>query len=440
MQSASRELEISVVLEVEDDRPLVAVRGVVVRGATLGVGGRAPAARVVAGRRLDLDHVGAEVAQRHRRERPGENPREIRHKHTFEGSHGAYYRAPRAAEAPSSPPKHRPIHGQMSVAATPRLGARRASASRIVLRFWQAALVAGLALLAAHDTVGFAAGSRDLFDHWLYEGLEAAAAVGCLVRAARIRAERGAWLALGVALLSTTGGDVIYDFGYGGSPPFPSLADVFYLGFYPASYLGIVLLVRGRISSFNASLWLDGFTAALAAGALGASAILEVVVQSTHGSPIVVLTNLSYPLGDIVLLSLLVFVFTITGWRPGRAWLLIGAALLLNTIGDGIYLYLSAQGSYVEGGVLDVLWPASLILIGLSAWHAPARKTAARRARAANTLCHTGRLRADRCRACSWTPRSRTYTLWRSASPPSRSCSCSCAPRSRSARTRACST
>ena len=119
-----------------------------------------------------------------------------------------------------------------------------------------------------------------------------------------------AWLALGIALLSTTGGDVIYDFGYGGSPPFPSLADVFYLGFYPASYLGIVLLVRGRISSFNASLWLDGFTAALAAGALGASAILEVVVSSTHGSPIVVLTNLSYPLGDIVLLSLLVFVFT----------------------------------------------------------------------------------------------------------------------------------
>jgi diguanylate cyclase (GGDEF)-like protein len=262
----------------------------------------------------------------------------------------------------------------MSFAATPRLGVRRVGASRLVLRSWQASLILGLALLTAHDLFGFGSGHGQLFDHWLYEGLEAAAAAGCLARAARVRAERAAWVALGIALLSTTGGDIVYDFAYGGSPPFPSIADAFYLGFYPASYLGIVLLVRGRISSFNASLWLDGATAALAAGALGASAILEVVVKSTHGSRIVVLTNLSYPLGDIVLLSLLVFVFSITGWRPGRAWLLIGAALLLNTIGDGIYLYLSARGSYVEGGVLDVIWPASLILVGLSAWQTTAQR------------------------------------------------------------------
>ncbi len=246
--------------------------------------------------------------------------------------------------------------------------------SRLILRLWQASLVCGLALLAAHDLVGLGwGGSGHFFDRWLYEGLEAAAAAGCLVRAVRVGHERTAWLALGIALLSTTGGDVIYDFGYGGNPPFPSLADAFYLGFYPASYLGIVLLVRRRISSFNASLWLDGLTAALVAGAVGASALLEVVISSTHGSRIVVLTNLSYPLGDIVLLALLVFVFAVSGWRPGRAWSLIAAALLLNAIGDGVYLYLSANSSYVEGGILDALWPASLILVALSAWQAPAR-------------------------------------------------------------------
>ena len=266
----------------------------------------------------------------------------------------------------------------MGVAASPRLGLGRAWVSHTVLRLWQASLVLGLALLAIHDLLGLGSGATShFFDHWLYEGLEAAAAAGCLVRALRVRHERLAWLALGLALLSTTAGDVIYDFVYGGSPPFPSSADIFYLGFYPASYLGIVLLVRSRISRFNASLWLDGFTAGLAAGAVGASALLEVVVSSTHGSPIVVLTNLSYPLGDIVLLALLVFVFAVHGWRPGRAWLLIGAALLLNAIGDGIYLYTSAAGSYVEGGILDAIWPASLILVALSAWQtAPAGRAA----------------------------------------------------------------
>ena len=260
----------------------------------------------------------------------------------------------------------------MSVAASPRLGLRRVRPSRLALRAWQLALVCGIALLAAHNVAGFGPGGVRFYDHWLYELLEAAAAAGCLARAARVAHERLAWLALGLALLSTTGGDVIYDFAYGGNPPFPSAADIFYLGFYPASYLGIVLLIRSRVSSFNTSLWLDGFTAALAAGALGASALLEVVVSSTHGSPIVVLTNLSYPLGDIVLLALLVFVFAVSGWRPGRAWLTMGAALLLNAVGDGVYLYQSANGSYVEGGVLDVVWPASLILIGLAAWQAPA--------------------------------------------------------------------
>jgi diguanylate cyclase (GGDEF)-like protein len=259
----------------------------------------------------------------------------------------------------------------MRAAASPRLGLRPTRPARIVLRTWQIALVAGLALLAAHDVGGLGSGGGHFFDRWLYEGLEAAAAAGCLVRAVRVPRERLAWLALGAGLLSTTIGDAIYDFGYGGNPPFPSPADAFYLAFYPLSYLGIVLLVRSRISRFNASLWLDGLTAALAAGAVGASAILEVVVSSTHGSPIVVLTNLSYPLGDIVLLALLVFVFAVSGWQPGHAWLLIGAALLLNTIGDGFYLYSSANGTYVEGGLLDVLWPASLILLAFSAWQTP---------------------------------------------------------------------
>ncbi len=44
----------------------------------------------------------------------------------------------------------------------------------------------------------------------------------------------------------------------------------------------------------------------------------------------------------------------------------------MNTIGDAIYLYQSATDSYVEGTYLDVLWPASLVLVALAAWQAPA--------------------------------------------------------------------
>jgi diguanylate cyclase (GGDEF)-like protein len=241
------------------------------------------------------------------------------------------------------------------------------------VRAWQGALVVALIGLAAHDIGGVGAPRGNVvFDRWLYEGVEFTAAVGCLARAVRVRAERGAWLAIGLALLSTTIGDVIYDFAYGGSPPYPSPADAFYLAFYPLCYVGIGLLLRARLSRFSASLWLDGLMAGLAAAAVGASLLTPVVVASTHGSPLVVATNLAYPLGDVVLLAMLVFIFAVNSWRPGRAWTLIAAGLLLNAVGDGIYLYQSAIGTYVEGTYVDAFWPTSVALIAIAAWHSAA--------------------------------------------------------------------
>ncbi len=237
-----------------------------------------------------------------------------------------------------------------------------------VVRLWQAFLVVGLAVLGLHYLTHVSEGGSRLYETWFYEGLELLAALGCLTRAVVVRAERSAWFFIGAALLATTCGDILYDFWYGGNPPFPSAADVAYLAFYPLLFVGIALLLRRRVSTFSASLWLDGLCAATAAGALGSSVLVEVVVNSTHGSRLVVLTNLAYPIGDVLLLALVVFVFSVTRWRPGRAWALIAAGLLLNTIGDAVYLYQTAVGSYVEGTYLDFVWPLSLVLFAFAAW------------------------------------------------------------------------
>ena len=242
-----------------------------------------------------------------------------------------------------------------------------------VVRLWQAILLAGLGLLGLHYLADFSHGGPRVYETWLYEGLELFAAAGCLARAVLVRAERSAWLFIGAALVATTCGDILYDFWYAGNPPFPSAADVAYLAFYPLLYVGIVLLLRRRVSTFSASLWLDGLVAAAAAGALGASVLVEVVVNSTQGSRLIVLTNLAYPIGDLLLLALIVFVFSVTRWQPGRAWTLIAAGLLLNTVGDAVFLYRTAVGTYVEGTYIDLLWPASLVLVALAAWQRPGR-------------------------------------------------------------------
>jgi GGDEF domain-containing protein len=242
-----------------------------------------------------------------------------------------------------------------------------------VIRLWQAIFAAGLVLLALSYIGHFSPGGTRLYETWIYEGLEVLAALGALTRAVLVRAERAAWLCIGAALLATACGDILFDFRYGGDPPFPSAADVAYLAFYPFLYVGIVLLLRRRVSTFSASLWLDGLVAATAASALAASVLVEVVVKSTHGSRLVVLTNIAYPIGDVLLLALLVFVFSVTRWRPGRAWTLIAVGLLFNTFGDGLFLYSAALGTYVEGTYLDLAWPLSLVLISLAAWQQPGR-------------------------------------------------------------------
>lgn len=242
-----------------------------------------------------------------------------------------------------------------------------------VPRAWQAILAVGVAVLAVSYIGRYSPGGTRLYETWIYEGLELLAALGCLARSVLVRSERLAWFFISCALLATAVGDLLFDFWYGGNPPFPSAADVAYLLFYPFLYVGIVLLLRRRVSTFSATLWLDGLVAATAAAALGASVLVEVVVNSTHGSRLVVLTNMAYPIGDVLLLALLVFVFSVTRWRPGRAWALIAAGLIFNTVGDGLFLYQTAVGTYQEGTYLDLAWPLSLVLIALAGWQRPGR-------------------------------------------------------------------
>ena len=239
---------------------------------------------------------------------------------------------------------------------------------------WRCGLAAGLVLLFLHDSLGVGGhGSNSIFDQWIYDAIDVLATLGCFARAALVQRERSAWLWIGIALMGMTGGDLMYDALYHGNPPFPSFADVSYLSFYPACYVGIGLLVRARVTRLGASVWLDGLMAAATAATVGAALLVKVVMSGTQGSGLVVLTNLAYPLGDVLLLALVAFVFSVTSWRPGRMWALLAAGLLVVTLGDGAFLYQTATNTYREGTLLDLAWPLALSLLALAAWQTPSR-------------------------------------------------------------------
>jgi len=239
---------------------------------------------------------------------------------------------------------------------------------------WTAAVL--LALFAVQVGTGVAGPQvTAVFDDYLYNALLLAGAGFCVWRAAVVREERLVWILMGATIVVWTAGDIAWTVAWAQDPnaPYPSLSDALWLAWYPVTLVVLYLLVRSRVASFRASLWLDGIIGALCTIALAFAFAYGPIADSATGSTAAVLTNLAYPLGDILILGVVVAIFGLTGWRPGRAWLVLGAGLALNALADVVYLVQTALGTYVQGTLVDAGWPASALLVGLAAWQ-PAKR------------------------------------------------------------------
>jgi two-component system, cell cycle response regulator len=246
---------------------------------------------------------------------------------------------------------------------------------KAVLLAFGALTGAALLAYAANVALGFASGLDGFFDDYVYTGLIVAAGALCLMRGFVVSEERGAWIVMGAGLTAWAAGEISWAvlLANDPNPPYPSVADFLYLAFYPASYTALLLLARSRTDSFRSSLWLDGGIAALTVAALIATLAFQPIVDATGGTTAEIAVNLAYPAGDLLLLTLVVTVFGLNAWRPDPVWLLIGGGLALTAVADGLYLVQSATDQYVPGGLLDLAWPASALLVAGAAWQ-PARK------------------------------------------------------------------
>jgi diguanylate cyclase len=209
-----------------------------------------------------------------------------------------------------------------------------------------------------------------ILDGWLVDGFEFAASGLCLARGLS-RPRRPMALALGASLFAWSFGDLVLTIeSLGGAAPSPpSLVDVFYLGFFPLAYVAIVLYMRGEVRRLASPSWLDAGVAGLGAAALCAAFAFHGIARSVGGSPLGDAVGLAYPVGDLLLLSMVVAGTAVLAGRSKAPWFLLAAGIGLNVVGDTFSLFQSSIGASRVGAVwAATAWPAAILLMSVAVW------------------------------------------------------------------------
>jgi PAS domain S-box-containing protein len=212
---------------------------------------------------------------------------------------------------------------------------------------------------------------RSFFLKWVNDAVMLLAAAVCFARAVLVREKRLAWLLIGWGVLVWGIGNIYYSlYVINLDPlPIPSVADFLWLAMYPSIFAGVVLLMRSNRAHYRAGVWLDGAVAGLSICALSAALVLGAVLNGSAGeSSSAVVTNVAYPVGDMLVLGVIAAALGLRRWRPDRMWGALAVAGVAIAVTDGLFLVTTARGSYEVGTIVDAGWLLTGVLVAAAAW------------------------------------------------------------------------
>jgi diguanylate cyclase (GGDEF)-like protein len=186
-----------------------------------------------------------------------------------------------------------------------------------------------------------------------------------------------AWRLFALAMLMWTVGDLlwaIYDLVVG-EVPYPSIMDVFYLSTYVFFFIGILKYPRlhhqapgQNVEAADASwIWLDVFIIMFSASGIFWNFLIGPALQDSQQSPVAVLVNAAYPLGDLLLVSsiaLMIFLPRSPLWLRPMYLMLAGHAL--NVVADVIFAFQTTNEIYTSSAFVNILYSAGPLILMLS--------------------------------------------------------------------------
>jgi diguanylate cyclase (GGDEF)-like protein len=149
--------------------------------------------------------------------------------------------------------------------------------------------------------------------------------------------------------------------------PFPSPADVLYLISYVLIAWGFGSFVRVRRGDSDREGFTDAAIFTVGCGLISWVLLMGPGLESAGESPIARVLAAAYPLGDVLMLALLVRLLTTSGARSTAfRWLVAGNTLLL--VADCAYQYTSRTEAYT-GGFITLPWLLSYVSFAAAALH-----------------------------------------------------------------------
>lgn len=180
------------------------------------------------------------------------------------------------------------------------------------------------------------------------------------------RSRRG-WRLIAAASLAWAAGQAVwcwYEIGLGRNTPFPSLADIGYLGFVPLVVGGIASFLPGRRRGAPMGVGLD---LVLVTVPLAALAWVLVLRPAFSEAPLQDALALVYPVADAAIVAALVLVRSRSAeGLPLSVFTLLAGGLLMLGAADASFAYLTAVHGYATGALSDIGWVAGFVLIALA--------------------------------------------------------------------------
>lgn len=171
-----------------------------------------------------------------------------------------------------------------------------------------------------------------------------------------------------------------------GVAPIPSPLDVGYALFPVVLGCALVAFGRSRSVQLSRAVLLDAGIVALGTAALATATMFGAAGARTE-SLASVITTVLYQAEDIILLSMLVGLGSICGWRLGHRLALFGLGIAVITAADGLAFADAFGGGTIEGAWTNLGWTVGIALIALAAlWDGAGSAPEAARSRSPRSL------------------------------------------------------